>query len=149
MTVVQTSLPNRGPGKLQMREDPNQRASNKPEHLQPATDFYKQLSLEAAGQQIAIDMFLLNQQYADHATLGESSFPPPSLSPLSLSFSLLISSSVVWSSFSPFTLFNFHHLLLLLYYNFNYFIIRWRCKAFRRMHIFIPRSAQHAQPCGS
>ena len=67
---MQTSLPNCGPGKLTNREDPNQRASSKPANLQPATDFYKLLSLEAAGQQIAIDMFLLNGQYADHATIG-------------------------------------------------------------------------------
>ncbi|KAF6029799.1 SEC24B [Bugula neritina] len=70
VTVVQTSIPNTGPGKLQNREDPNQRASSKPANLQPATDFYKMLSLEAAGQQIAIDMFLLNTQYIDHASLG-------------------------------------------------------------------------------
>lgn len=71
MTVMQTSLPNCGPGKLQNREDPNQRASSKPANLQPSTDFYKLISLEAAGQQIAIDMFLLNTQYADHATIGK------------------------------------------------------------------------------
>ncbi|XP_067928230.1 protein transport protein Sec24A-like isoform X2 [Watersipora subatra] len=70
ITVLQTSLPSVGPGKLENREDPNQRASNKPAHLQPATDFYKQLSLEAAGQQIAIDLFLFNHQYADYATIG-------------------------------------------------------------------------------
>lgn len=70
VTVMQTALPNIGPGKLQNREDPNQRASTKPANLQPSTDFYKLLSLEAAGQQIAIDMFLLNHQYADHATIG-------------------------------------------------------------------------------
>ena len=68
--MMQTSLPNAGPGKLANREDPNQRASSKPVNLQPATDFYKKLSLEAAGQQIAIDMFLLNNQYTDYATIG-------------------------------------------------------------------------------
>ena len=68
--MVQTTLPNVGPGKLENREDPNQRASSKPANLQPSTDFYKVLSLEAAGQQIAIDMFLLNSQFADYATIG-------------------------------------------------------------------------------
>jgi len=41
--------------------------------LSPVTDFYKKLSLDCSAQQIAVDMFLLNAQYADIATVGQSS----------------------------------------------------------------------------
>lgn len=39
-------------------------------HLGPATDFYKRLALDCSGQQIAVDLFLLNSQYSDLATLS-------------------------------------------------------------------------------
>ncbi|XP_046813506.1 protein transport protein Sec24A [Vespa crabro] len=70
MTVFQTCLPNMGPGALQSREDPNVRASKDVPHLNPATDFYKRLALDCSGQQIAVDLFLLNSQYSDLATLS-------------------------------------------------------------------------------
>jgi len=35
------------------------------------TDFYKKLSLDCSAQQIAVDMFMLNTQYADIATVGQ------------------------------------------------------------------------------
>ncbi|XP_043672934.1 protein transport protein Sec24A isoform X2 [Vespula pensylvanica] len=70
MTVFQTCLPNLGPGALQAREDPNVRASKDVPHLNPATDFYKRLALDCSGQQIAVDLFLLNSQYSDLATLS-------------------------------------------------------------------------------
>ena len=35
------------------------------------TDFYKKLSLDCSAQQIAVDMFMLNAQYADIATVGQ------------------------------------------------------------------------------
>ncbi|KAI4490569.1 hypothetical protein M0804_003513 [Polistes exclamans] len=70
MTVFQTCLPNMGPGALQPREDPNGRASKDVPHLNPATDFYKRLALDCSGQQIAVDLFLLNSQYSDLATLS-------------------------------------------------------------------------------
>jgi len=38
--------------------------------LSPVTDFYKKLSLDCSAQQIAVDMFMLNAQYADIATVG-------------------------------------------------------------------------------
>lgn len=69
VTVFQTCLPNIGPGSLQSREDPNARANKDVPHLNPATDFYKRFALDCSGQQIAIDMFLLNSQYSDLATL--------------------------------------------------------------------------------
>ncbi|KAK0089439.1 hypothetical protein PV325_007392 [Microctonus aethiopoides] len=70
VTVFQTCLPNIGPGSLQPREDPNARASKDVPHLNPATDFYKRLALDCSGQQIAVDLFLLNSQYCDLATLS-------------------------------------------------------------------------------
>uniref|UniRef100_A0A9J2PJM2 Sec23/Sec24 trunk domain-containing protein n=1 Tax=Ascaris lumbricoides TaxID=6252 RepID=A0A9J2PJM2_ASCLU len=71
ITVLQTVLPNLGPGALISREDPNQRASTDVQNLGPATDFYKSFALECTGHQVAIDLFLLNTQYADLATLSE------------------------------------------------------------------------------
>ncbi|KAJ8732247.1 hypothetical protein PYW08_014977 [Mythimna loreyi] len=75
ITVFQTCLPNVGPGALQPREDPNARSSKDVAHLNPATDFYKRLALDCSGAQVAVDLFLLNSQYADLASLsGMSKF---------------------------------------------------------------------------
>ncbi|CAG9785272.1 unnamed protein product [Diatraea saccharalis] len=75
ITVFQTCLPNVGPGALQPREDPNARSSKDVAHLNPATDFYKRIALECSGAQVAVDLFLLNSQYCDLATLsGMSKF---------------------------------------------------------------------------
>lgn len=52
-------------------EDPNNRSSKDVQHLGPATDFYKRLALDCSGQQIAVDLFLLNSQYSDLSTLCE------------------------------------------------------------------------------
>ncbi|XP_076368820.1 protein transport protein Sec24A-like [Tachypleus tridentatus] len=70
ITVIQTHLPNVGPGSLKPREDPNQRAARDVSNLGPATDFYKQLALDCSIQQIAVDLFLLSSQYSDLATLA-------------------------------------------------------------------------------
>ncbi|XP_054261293.1 protein transport protein Sec24A-like isoform X2 [Macrosteles quadrilineatus] len=70
VTVFQSCLPNIGPGALTAREDPAQRAGDNPPHLNPATDFYKKLALDCSGQQIAVDLFLVNSQYLDLATLS-------------------------------------------------------------------------------
>ncbi|VDO36490.1 unnamed protein product [Haemonchus placei] len=67
VTVFQASIPNIGPASLKPREDPNQRVQN----LGPVTDFYKCLALECTGHQVALDLFMLNSQYADLATLSE------------------------------------------------------------------------------
>lgn len=75
ITVFQTCLPNIGPGALQSREDPNARSAKEVAHLNPATDFYKRLALDCSGAQVAVDLFLLNSQYSDLATLsGMSKF---------------------------------------------------------------------------
>ncbi|XP_050322830.1 protein transport protein Sec24A [Bactrocera neohumeralis] len=70
VTVFQTCLPNKGPGSLEPREDPNNRSAKDVAHLNPATDFYKRFALECSGYQIAVDLFLLNQQYSDMATIS-------------------------------------------------------------------------------
>lgn len=72
VTVFQTCLPTAGPGALQMREDSSSnKAGNKNiPHLGPATDFYKKLALDCSAQQIAMDVFMLNGQYADLATVA-------------------------------------------------------------------------------
>uniref|UniRef100_A0A4W3HB43 SEC24 homolog A, COPII coat complex component n=1 Tax=Callorhinchus milii TaxID=7868 RepID=A0A4W3HB43_CALMI len=67
-SVFQTQLPSIGVGALKPREDPTQRSSVKV-HLSPAIDFYKKLALDCSGQQIAVDLFLLNGQYSDLASL--------------------------------------------------------------------------------
>ena len=38
--------------------------------LQPQTDYYKRLSLDANGAQMAIDVFQLGEEHVDLATLG-------------------------------------------------------------------------------
>ncbi|CAD7015448.1 unnamed protein product [Ceratitis capitata] len=70
VTVFQTCLPNKGPGSLEPREDPNNRSAKDVAHLNPATDFYKRYALECSAYQIAVDLFLLNQQYSDLATIS-------------------------------------------------------------------------------
>lgn len=70
ITVFQSSLPTMGPGALTAREDPSNRASGEVLHLNPANDFYKRLALECSGQQIAVDLFILNSQYVDIATIS-------------------------------------------------------------------------------
>ncbi|CAL4072677.1 unnamed protein product [Meganyctiphanes norvegica] len=75
ITVMSAALPTVGPGSLSAREDPNQRAAKDIPNLGPATDFYKKLALDCSGQQIAVDLFTLNTQYLDLATLtGMSKF---------------------------------------------------------------------------
>ena len=42
-------------------------------NLGPASDFYKKLALDCSAQQVAVDLFMLNGQYADIATVCKSS----------------------------------------------------------------------------
>lgn len=58
---------------LNRREDPNARSGSDVQHLTPATDFYKRLALDCSGAQVAVDLFLLNSQYADLASLSQYS----------------------------------------------------------------------------
>lgn len=70
VTVFQAALPSVGPGTLTPREDPSKRADSEVQHLNPATDFYKRLALECSSQQIAVDLFVVNSQYVDMATIS-------------------------------------------------------------------------------
>lgn len=70
VTVVQTVLPTIGPGGLESREDPNQRTTKNVTNLGPATDFYKKLALDCSAQQVAVDLFMLNGQYADISSIS-------------------------------------------------------------------------------
>ncbi|XP_045213802.2 protein transport protein Sec24A-like isoform X2 [Mercenaria mercenaria] len=69
LTVMQTVLPTYGPGALQNREDSTQKTSKDISSLGPATDFYKKLALDCSAQQIAVDLFMFNGQYADIASI--------------------------------------------------------------------------------
>eukprot|EP00112_Aurelia_sp_Birch-Aquarium-sp1_P005276 Seg1598.10 transcript_id=Seg1598.10/GoldUCD/mRNA.D3Y31 product="Protein transport protein Sec24B" protein_id=Seg1598.10/GoldUCD/D3Y31 len=71
ITVFQTCLPSVGPGKLARRELSNMSGNSKDsQKLGPATDFYKKLALDCAGDQVAIDLFVLTGQYVDLASLS-------------------------------------------------------------------------------
>ncbi|XP_061197117.1 protein transport protein Sec24A-like isoform X3 [Saccostrea echinata] len=70
VTVMQTVLPTAGPGSLQSREDPSLRSGKNVTNLGPATDFYKKLALDCSAQQVAVDLFMLNGQYADIASIS-------------------------------------------------------------------------------
>ncbi|KAL7302521.1 hypothetical protein TKK_0005162 [Trichogramma kaykai] len=70
VTVFQVCLPNVGPGCLKPRENPATRTQKDVPNLNPATDFYKRFALDCSGQQIAVDLFMLNCQYTDLASLS-------------------------------------------------------------------------------
>ncbi|KAH1019976.1 hypothetical protein HUJ04_009713 [Dendroctonus ponderosae] len=70
VTAFQAALPNVGPGAVTSREDPNQRSTAETLLLNPVNDFYKRLALECSGQQIAVDLFVVNSQYVDLATIS-------------------------------------------------------------------------------
>lgn len=68
ITVMQTRIPNINPGAL------NAQTGKEPTVIAPTSDFYKKLALDYASQQIACDLFLLNSQYIDLATLSRFQF---------------------------------------------------------------------------
>ncbi|CAB3364556.1 Hypothetical predicted protein [Cloeon dipterum] len=68
VTVFQVTLPGLGPGALQARSSGG--AKDASPLLSPAIDFYKRLALECSASQIAVDLFLLNSQFADLATIS-------------------------------------------------------------------------------
>lgn len=69
ISVFQCSMPTVGAGSLHPRE--NAAENDNSQNFLPATDFYKSLSLECTGHQIAMDLFTFNTQYADLASLTE------------------------------------------------------------------------------
>ncbi|XP_040574935.1 protein transport protein Sec24B [Lepeophtheirus salmonis] len=72
VTVLQCMIPSVGPGTLFRREKSEKNASAL---FGPAIDFYKKLALDFSGQQIAVDLFTLGNNYVDLATVeGISKF---------------------------------------------------------------------------
>ncbi|KAL8561632.1 hypothetical protein ACOMHN_001364 [Nucella lapillus] len=70
VTVMQTTLPTVGPGALDNREATSKASSLNASNLGPASDFYKKLALDCSAQQVAVDLFMLNGQYADLASVS-------------------------------------------------------------------------------
>merc|ERR1719422_1243735 len=68
ITVFQSTIPNIGPGALKSREIQGEKVSDTAT-LNPSTDFYKKLALDCSGQQIAVDLFVLQNQHCDLATI--------------------------------------------------------------------------------
>jgi Sec23/Sec24 trunk domain len=67
--VFQVTLPGLGPGALQSRSSGGVKDASA--LLNPAIDFYKRLALECSAQQVAVDLFILNSQFADMASISE------------------------------------------------------------------------------
>ncbi|KAL9624312.1 MAG: hypothetical protein Q9160_001559 [Pyrenula sp. 1 TL-2023] len=71
MTIVTSSLPNIGAGKLDMREEQKILGTSKEGSLlQTGNSFYKSFAVECSKQQISVDMFLFSSQYQDVASLS-------------------------------------------------------------------------------
>ncbi|CCC09463.1 unnamed protein product [Sordaria macrospora k-hell] len=71
ITVLSSSLPNVGYGKLEMREDKKLLGTSKESGLlQTANSFYKSFAVECSKNQVSIDMFLFSSQYQDVASLS-------------------------------------------------------------------------------
>ena len=70
ITIFQSALPNVGPGALKSREIQSGDKSGEASLLNPSTDFYKKLALDCSGQQIAVDLFVLQNQHCDLATIS-------------------------------------------------------------------------------
>uniref|UniRef100_A0A0K0FN48 Protein transport protein Sec24A (inferred by orthology to a human protein) n=1 Tax=Strongyloides venezuelensis TaxID=75913 RepID=A0A0K0FN48_STRVS len=71
ITVFQCSLPDVGLGSLERRDEATKKAPQENDLLAPATDFYKQFSLNASAVQIGVDLFVLGNEYVDLATLTD------------------------------------------------------------------------------
>lgn len=75
VVAVQAALPSVGPGKLKPREGPRMLGGDKEKDLlapdtSPDATFYKDRAIEFSRQQLSVDFFLFNPNYADVATLG-------------------------------------------------------------------------------
>lgn len=71
MVVLTSSLPNIGPGKLEMREDKKLLGTSKEGALlQTSNSFYKSFAVECSKNQVSVDMFLFSSQYQDVASLS-------------------------------------------------------------------------------
>ncbi|XP_065891060.1 protein transport protein Sec24A-like [Dysidea avara] len=72
ITVLQTTIPNIGPGALKFKDDDAKTTTQGKEKLtlSPSTDFYKKLALDCSAQQIGVDLFLLSSRYSDLTTIA-------------------------------------------------------------------------------
>jgi len=70
ITVFQSCLPTVGPGALTNREHTLKNIKELHNALNPSTDFYKKLALECSQQYIAVDLFFINNQYVDLASIS-------------------------------------------------------------------------------
>jgi len=78
VVVVQAALPSVGTGRLKLRELPRTLGTDKEKDLvSPDTtadaSYYKNRAAEFSKQQLSVDFFLFNPNYADVATLGSLS----------------------------------------------------------------------------
>ncbi|KAI1703848.1 sec23/Sec24 trunk domain-containing protein [Ditylenchus destructor] len=69
ITVMLASIPNIGPGALNVSQDASSKGSKL--NFGTSTDFYKRLALECTGKQIAVDLFVMGERHVDIATLSE------------------------------------------------------------------------------
>jgi protein transport protein SEC24 len=71
LTVLSSTIPNVGYGKLELREDKKALGTSKEASLlQTASSFYKSFAVDCSKQQVSIDMFLFSAQYQDVASLS-------------------------------------------------------------------------------
>jgi len=70
VTVLQTTLPNVGPGALKYRDVSLSSVKKGTLNMAPASDFYKKLALECSSQQIAVDLFAFSGQFIDLTTMS-------------------------------------------------------------------------------
>lgn len=71
ITVLTSTLPNIGAGKLEMRENKSALGTSKENSLlQTGNSFYKSFAVECSKNQVSIDMFLFSSQYQDVASLS-------------------------------------------------------------------------------
>ncbi|KAL9090795.1 MAG: hypothetical protein Q9159_001736 [Coniocarpon cinnabarinum] len=71
ITVLSSTLPNLGQGKLEMRENKASLGTSKEAALlQTGNSFYKSFAVECSKNQVSIDMFLFSSGYQDVASLS-------------------------------------------------------------------------------
>ncbi|KAM7539820.1 hypothetical protein Aperf_G00000030252 [Anoplocephala perfoliata] len=70
VTVFNASIPTLGPGALECRETHDDLTKPKPENLRPVSDFYRTIALDFSSVYISVDLFILNSNYCDIATIS-------------------------------------------------------------------------------
>lgn len=71
IAVMQTCLPNCGPGTLKMRDDPKLIATDKERTaFVPQDEFYPRLAEKCSDSGVSVDLFMFPSAYIDVATIG-------------------------------------------------------------------------------